>query len=53
MGQRLGVPVAEALGGLSRDRIRAYNTCAGYDYNSRRDRRDIGADEKPAGPYDD
>ena len=35
MGQRLGVPVHEALGGLSRDRIRAYNTCAGYDYNSR------------------
>ena len=53
MGQRLGVPVAEALGGLSRDRIRAYNTCAGYDYNSRRDRRDIGVDETPVGPYDD
>jgi galactonate dehydratase len=52
-GQRLGVPVHEALGGLSRDRIRAYNTCAGYDYNSRRDRRDIGGKDKPIGPYDD
>jgi L-alanine-DL-glutamate epimerase-like enolase superfamily enzyme len=52
-GQRLGVPVHEALGGLSRDRIRAYNTCAGYDYNSARDRRDIGAGEAAVGPYDD
>jgi L-alanine-DL-glutamate epimerase-like enolase superfamily enzyme len=52
-GQRMGVPVHEALGGLSRDRIRAYNTCAGYDYNSRRDRRAIGEADRPAGPYDD
>jgi L-alanine-DL-glutamate epimerase-like enolase superfamily enzyme len=52
-GQRMGVPVHEALGGLSRDRIRAYNTCAGYDYNSRRDRRDIGGADQAAGPYDD
>lgn len=57
-GQRRGAPVHELLGGLSRDRIRAYNTCAGYDYNSRRaggaaGRRDIGAADKAAGPYDD
>lgn len=52
-GQRMGVPVHEALGGLSRDRIRAYNTCAGYDYNSGRDRRDIRAGENAVGPYDD
>jgi L-alanine-DL-glutamate epimerase-like enolase superfamily enzyme len=52
-GQRMGVPVHEALGGLSRDRIRAYNTCAGYDYNSRRDRRDVGGEDRPVGPYDD
>ena len=51
-GQRLGVPVAEALGGFSRPSIRAYNTCAGYDYNSRGSRRDVG-DEAPIGPYDD
>jgi L-alanine-DL-glutamate epimerase-like enolase superfamily enzyme len=52
-GQRAGVPVHEALGGLSRDRIRAYNTCAGYDYNSRGGRRDVRAGENAAGPYDD
>jgi L-alanine-DL-glutamate epimerase-like enolase superfamily enzyme len=52
-GQRLGVPVSEALGGASRASIRAYNTCAGYDYNSRGERRDVGAAEAPAGPYDD
>jgi len=51
-GQRLSVPVAEALGGFSRPSIRAYNTCAGYDYNSRGSRRDVG-DEAPIGPYDD
>lgn len=52
-GQRLGVPVHEALGGLSRDRIRAYNTCAGYDYNSRLVRREVDGAEASAGPYDD
>lgn len=52
-GQRHGVPVHEALGGAVRDEIRAYNTCAGYDYNSRGGRRDIGAGEAAAGPYDD
>lgn len=53
MGQRLGVPVHEALGGLSRGRIRAYNTCAGYDYNARDGRREVDGRETPAGPYDD
>lgn len=52
-GQRLGVPVHEALGGLSRDRIRAYNTCAGYDYNSRPNRREVAGAEDRTGPYDD
>jgi L-alanine-DL-glutamate epimerase-like enolase superfamily enzyme len=52
-GQRLGVPVHEALGGLSRDRIRAYNTCAGYDYNSRQVRREVDGRENATGPYDD
>jgi len=52
-GQRLGVPVHEALGGLSRDKIRAYNTCAGYDYNSRQIRREVGGQEATTGPYDD
>lgn len=53
MGQRLGVPVHEALGGLSRGRIRAYNTCAGYDYNALGGRREVDGRETPAGPYDD
>ncbi len=53
-GQRHGVPVHEALGGASRTSIRAYNTCAGYSYNTAGTaRRDIGAEDKPAGPYDD
>src|SRR5690606_23180047 len=29
-GQRQGIPVYVAMGGGVRDRIRAYNTCAGY-----------------------
>ena len=33
-GQRHGIPVHEALGGAVRTEIRAYNTCAGYSYNS-------------------
>ena len=52
-GKRHGVPVHEALGGASREKIRAYNTCAGYDYNSRGDRRAIGEKDAAAGPYDD
>lgn len=31
-GKAIGRPVCEALGGMSRDRIRVYNTCAGYKY---------------------
>ena len=31
-GKSVGLPVCEALGGRSRDRIRVYNTCAGYRY---------------------
>lgn len=53
-GQRQGVPTYIAMGGGVRDRIPAYNTCAGYAYNSRGTaRRDIGADDAPTGPYDD
>ncbi|MFC7556982.1 hypothetical protein ACFQU7_39395 [Pseudoroseomonas wenyumeiae] len=52
-GQRHGIPLHEALGGASRDAIRAYNTCAGYDYNSRGAQRVIGAGDALAGPYDD
>ena len=31
-GQHTKVPVYQLLGGLTRDRIRTYNTCAGYRY---------------------
>ncbi|MFC3127005.1 mandelate racemase/muconate lactonizing enzyme family protein [Pseudoroseomonas globiformis] len=54
MGQRHGIPVHEALGGALRTEIRSYNTCAGYAYNTRGTaRRDIGAADQAAGPYDD
>ncbi|MXP65523.1 mandelate racemase/muconate lactonizing enzyme family protein [Roseomonas sp. M0104] len=53
-GQRHGIPVHEALGGAVRNEIRAYNTCAGYAYNTQgAARRDIGAADVAAGPYDD
>jgi galactonate dehydratase len=50
-----GMPLCDALGGRSRDKIRVYNTCAGYKYI--RDSRaqsvanwNLGASE---GPYED
>ncbi len=53
-GQRHGIPMHEALGGAVRPEIRAYNTCAGYAYNTARAaRRDIGTDDEALGPYDD
>ncbi|MGC3986740.1 MAG: mandelate racemase/muconate lactonizing enzyme family protein [Pseudorhodoferax sp.] len=52
-GQRQGVPVYEALGGGARASVPVYNTCAGYAYNSTGKRRDIGAADEAAGPYDD
>ena len=56
-GQAVNQPVSVALGGISRDRIRAYNTCAGYDYNTRtvgRRSLRVGDPAPPsAGPYDD
>jgi galactonate dehydratase len=54
MGRRHGIPVHEALGGRARDKVRSYNTCAGYDYNTRSaQRRDIGVADESRGPYDD
>jgi L-alanine-DL-glutamate epimerase-like enolase superfamily enzyme len=32
-GQSVGLPIYRLLGGPVRDRIRLYNTCAGYGYN--------------------
>jgi L-alanine-DL-glutamate epimerase-like enolase superfamily enzyme len=34
LGQALGCPLYQLLGGLTREGIRVYNTCAGYDYNA-------------------
>ena len=53
-GKRHGIPVHEALGGAARTEIRAYNTCAGYAYNtSGVARRSVVAGEAAQGPYDD
>jgi len=59
-GQRHGIPVYEALGGASRDRVQVYNTCSGYAYNARSTtfnaesgRRNINSDDVMRGPYDD
>lgn len=52
-GQRQGVPIYQALGGGARTSVPVYNTCAGYAFNTSGQRRDIGADDQAAGPYDD
>ena len=56
-GKAHNCPVHELLGGLAREKIRVYNTCAGYAYNqggaNRRLVTACGSDEPAAGPYDD
>ncbi len=60
-GKATGQSLLQLLGGASRDRIRVYNTCAGYQYNARthagRDGRRLidagGVEEPAAGPYED
>ena len=56
-GKVRGCPVHELLGGLIRDRIRVYNTCAGYAYNQAGGSRRLvthDSNEGPvAGPYED
>jgi L-alanine-DL-glutamate epimerase-like enolase superfamily enzyme len=53
-GKRHGIPVHEALGGAARIEIRAYNTCAGYAYNTAGvGRRAVGTGDAAVGPYDD
>jgi galactonate dehydratase len=56
-GQATGQPIHQLLGGLSRPRIRVYNTCAGYRYV----RTNVGQltenwglpSERSEGPYED
>jgi L-alanine-DL-glutamate epimerase-like enolase superfamily enzyme len=56
-GRALNRPVHDLLGGLTREKIRVYNTCAGYAYNqaggSRRLVTTDSGDEPAAGPYED
>jgi galactonate dehydratase len=56
-GKALDRPVYDLLGGLTREKIRVYNTCAGYAYNQAGGTRRVvtanRCDEPAAGPYDD
>jgi galactonate dehydratase len=54
-GQAMGQPIHQMLGGLSRDSIRTYNTCAGYRYVRQRKGQltENWGLEGEAGPYED
>ena len=57
-GQASGQPIYQLLGGLTRDKIRVYNTCAGYRYIRERPVQEVdnwGLPEAGAGegPYED
>jgi L-alanine-DL-glutamate epimerase-like enolase superfamily enzyme len=56
-GKVLNRPVHDLLGGLTREKIRVYNTCAGYAYNQAGGTRRLvtadSGDEPAAGPYED
>jgi L-alanine-DL-glutamate epimerase-like enolase superfamily enzyme len=56
LGKHAGLPVYQLLGGLTRDRVRTYNTCAGYRYvRSHPDwsTDDWGHRDAAEGPYED
>lgn len=54
-GQSCKQPIHQMLGGLSRDKIRIYNTCAGYQYvrSSKGQLTDNFGLSSKAGPYED
>ena len=56
-GKATGQPVYQLLGGLSRERIRIYNTCAGYRYVRARSVQAVNnwglPAEQAGGPYED
>ena len=54
-GQACGKPIAQMLGGQTRDSIRVYNTCAGYQYvrDTRLQKVENWGLGQDAGPYED
>ncbi len=55
-GKAVGQPMFQLLGGLARDKVRTYNTCAGYRYVRNHpdwDTSDWGLDASPEGAYED
>jgi galactonate dehydratase len=56
-GKVTGQPVYQLLGGASRERIRVYNTCAGYRYVRARSVQAVDnwglTQDKDVGPYED
>ena len=54
-GQATNLPVYQLLGGPTRERVRVYNTCAGYRYGGVRPRGAPGTyyDDRTEGPYED
>jgi galactonate dehydratase len=55
-GQASGQPIYQLLGGACHDRVRVYNTCAGYQYVRAKPVQgtaNFGVPEKPGGPYED
>lgn len=54
-GQAIGQPIHKALGGTSRDKVKVYNTCAGYAYvknAAAQTTTNFGLDSQ-GGPYED
>jgi L-alanine-DL-glutamate epimerase-like enolase superfamily enzyme len=55
-GKVCGQPLYQALGGASRERVRTYNTCAGYRYiraPGGQSTKNWGLDGRSQGPYED